>query len=171
MKRFPALFILLVILTSAMRAESPLGEAEDLIQDGLFKNTEEIHALSLNLTDPDRRYLINTYSKKAQIPGLVSLSLGLGAGSFMLGDTLGGWLGAAGDMFGLGLFAGFYISYGNTLRHNLSGQGERDPGYLALALAASSFTVIIGNRALQLGRTIFYADKYNAALRDSIGLR
>ena len=171
MKRSAVFISFLLILTSAARADSPLGEVEDLVQEGLFKNTEEIRTLSTTLTDPDRHYLFETYGKKAQIPGLLNLALGLGIGSFVQGDTTGGLLGAAGDILGIGLFVGFYISYGHSVQLNLSGQGELDPGYLALALAASSITVLIGNRAIQLGRAISYANRYNAALKDSIGLR
>ncbi len=171
MRRFTALTLVFCSLAIAAWAESPLGNVEDLIQDGLFKNSGEIRRLSATLTDPDRHYLIEEYGKRAQVPGLLNLALGLGIGSFVQGDRTGGLLGVAGDILGLSLFAGFYISYENTLRHNLSGQGLRDPGYLALAFAASSLVVITGNRAIQLGRAISYTNRYNETLKDSIGLR
>ena len=99
-------------------------------------------------------------------PFALNLLLGLGIGSFIQGDTAGGLIVAAGEVVGLSLLVGGYVTYYRHLQEPAYGDAP-----------SSSYVMMVGGAVLygaaRVAGLVFpftYADSFNKKLRQDLGI-
>ena len=97
------LFIFALFLSSmgfCFAEDGNLLEIQLLINNGLHKNYESIKEKSLSLTLNEKMFLFNSYEKNSGIPLVLNMATGLGIGSYIQGDAVGGTIQLSGAVLG-----------------------------------------------------------------------
>jgi len=123
-----------------------------LLDDGFYKNEEQIKTLATELTLEQKQFLFDRYEKPAISPFVMNLILGFGVGSYVQGDFLGGAIGTAGD-----------ILIGGPFLLMCASSGDEGEVHALFGLA------YVGLRVFQCVKPFSYAKKYNNRLTDALG--
>lgn len=166
-KRIIIALAILVICASFASADA-YKDVNGLIARGLTEqNIQKIKELSPQLTQ-SQKDSIYTWKKVSPITGAaMNLFLGFGSGSSMQGDKLHGTIFMVGDVICTGLIV-FDIIRHSTEEFNHSVFGDDEAGPMTLAIIG-----LVGAAGLRVWQTIqpiTYAKKYNAKLRDALGM-
>lgn len=180
------MFISLCALTNAEEAKEvripSLREISVLINNGLYKNEDEIYTLSSELTQQQKNILYDRFEQKPITPFLVNLLLGFGIGSYIQGDIKGGVISTAGDavtgityLIWLGNYSSDYSWYAESkLRTDYMAESEIERAEESLNTASTwvfvSGSALLGFRIFECIRPFFYAKKYNETLTDALGV-
>jgi hypothetical protein len=153
--------LLWFLAANAFGADSEIGKASDLIQKDLFRNAEEITAISGTLTDMERFALYTQYEKNARLPFVVNLVVGFGLGSFIQGDIAGAAIALTGDLLGVGLPLLGYACLMQNYYGYWSFTGGNEVIYAGY--------VLIGiTRIFESIRPFTFTQRYNETLRKSL---
>lgn len=139
-----------------------------LIEDGLFKNSGEIAENAKLLTIDERRDIYDDYKQDPTVAVIENVFIGCGLGSFLQGDSQGGWIGLCGDLAGLGL-----TIYGITIVHDDLYSDDpyttldpfQNKGFSCIMIGSAA---VLAVRIFELIRPIQYTGRYNAALRSAL---
>ncbi|MBQ0168076.1 MAG: P13 family porin [Treponema sp.] len=149
--------------------------AEDLLQDGLYENREELLSITPLLTPQERTLLFNNAKVSPIAATLENTFLGLGIGSFSVGDTTGGLIQLGCELGGAVLGAaslGYFLSYGFVgFIEIISGNPSEDTGTIVEASAVGMLIgagAFIGGRIYGIVRGIKYPNQYNRDLQDTL---
>jgi len=153
--------LVLFLAAHAFGADSEIGKVSDLIQENLFRNTEEIAAISGTLTDMERFTLYAQYEKDARLPFVLNLAIGFGLGSFIQGDIAGAAIALIGDLLGVGLPLLGYACLMQNYYGYWSFTGGNEVMYAGYALLGIT-------RIFESIRPFTFTHRYNAALKKSL---
>jgi len=155
MKKFFCMTLILLCTASvAFADESKVATISGMIKSNLFKNQDQIKALSEDLNTTEKMALYDRYKKDQWGPFALNLLLGAGIGSFIEGDNTGGLIALVADLSG---WAALIMPEVVSL--------YSDTKYL---LEAVGYVVIIGSRIFEIVRPFWYTAKYNSTLQDSL---
>jgi hypothetical protein len=151
------LVLCMFTLAAAAAQESSDGgkalfQVKMLIDDDLEANLPLIREAALDLSESDRFYLYQSEEKGAALPFAVNLLVGIGIGSYIQGDTVGGTTALVGE---LGSVVLMYMGAG-TMNEGLLYGG------------ALSFLVF---RIYELVRPFNYKSDYNRMLSSALDTR
>ena len=152
------LVLVLFTLTFAAVAEASsdgskaLFQVKMLIDDDLEGNLPLIREAAVDLTESDRFYLYQSEEKDVALPFVINLIVGVGIGSYIQGDTVGGTTALLGE---LGSVAIMYIGAGSLNEGLLYGG----------ALSLLCF------RIYELVRPFTYQKQYNQMLSSALNTR
>lgn len=106
--------------------------------------------------------------KKATLPVLLNILPGLGLGSFIQGDPLGGLVGLGGEVAGIGMAGyGLVFGYANLLGAIFTGMVGGDTSdsakgmELAVYVGIGGLVVWVGTKVFEIARPIVYARRFN----------
>ena len=160
------------------KAQQAFIRVSNWLDNGLDRNFLIIQNESLSLTAVQRINLFESYKKGAGGPFALNFLLGLGIGSFVQGDTVGGWIGVLGEaagiaalLYGVSLLpTDFFTPYYDDDDYDYSGYYYNDYDQLE---KASNF--MIGGAVLFAGIRIFewirpfvFAGSYNKKLEKAL---
>jgi hypothetical protein len=103
MVRFLILLMLATVYTVVAQDDDTLGNLECLIEESVYSNYDDIYQASSKLTNAQRAYLLDTYEGDPIYAMLMNGFVGLGIGSWVEGDPVGGWFGLVGELAGWGV--------------------------------------------------------------------
>ena len=163
------IFVMILALVCICSAQADAyKDVNKYISQGLSdQNILKIKELSPQLTQKEKDS-IYTWKKVSPLAGAgFNLVAGFGAGSFSQGDGLHGTLFLIGDAICTGLIIYDIVKHGvDEFNHSLFGGDAA--GDMKLALIG-----LIGGAGLRIWQTVhpfIYAKKYNAKLRDALGM-
>lgn len=146
--------------------------AEDLLEDGLYKNRDEILSLAPVLTPQEITLLYNKAKVSSVKDALENGLLGFGIGSFSSGDRKGGWIQLGCELGGVIVGGGSLIYLvGGMLVEVLTLGTDDSAGTVMLASAAGIViggAAFIGGRIYGIVRGIKYPKQYNKDLQETL---
>ncbi len=138
-----------------------------LIEDGLFENKNEIFEKSKGLEVNQKYMIYDEYEKNAGVPFACNLFLGLGIGSFIQGDRVGGLTALSGELIGFGsmllgstMTETVYDYYYDEYSTELSPAGA---GFMTFGLV-----LFLSTRIYELIRPFSFENDYNKTLKRSL---
>ncbi|MDH4262465.1 MAG: P13 family porin [Spirochaetia bacterium] len=156
MKKISVTFLFLFILmrTEGLFADSDtMIEVDNLIKYGRTYNKNLIIKKSQDLSSNEKNFLLEKNKIEAGIPVGLNLFLGLGIGSYVQGDTLGGIVGTLSDLFGVG--AMFASTAFMSPRYN---------SVIPASLILSGLGILAFSKVYQIVRPFTFANMKNAEL-------
>lgn len=168
MKRRVIFVVILALICICNAHADAYRDVNKYISQGLSdQNIQKIKELSPQLTQKEKDS-IYTWKRVSPLAGAgFNLVAGFGAGSFSQGDRLHGVIFLAGDAICTGLIIYDIVKHGvDEFNHSLFGgdaAGDMQLAMIGLIGAA-------GLRVWQTVQPIFYAKKYNAKLKDALGM-
>ena len=156
---------------------------EDLLDDGLYRNQEQILSAVPVLTPAELTLLYNKNRESALKDTLMNGLLGFGLGSFSAGDRKGGWIqlgcelgGAVLTVTSAGTILGnMVVLLFTAVPRGLSGQGSyNDDDNLGKMTAAAvlglvtGLGIFTGGRIYGIVRGIKYPKQYNKDLQETL---
>lgn len=147
----------------ATRPQASSQEVIFLIDRGLKENLSEIRTKASGL-DADQRYDIYSDKKKEPLVGfLLNFLVGLGIGSFVIGDSEGGITQLAGELIGLGVYI-----LGATMSAFM---GTNNPmGIVVLLAGIAGLVTMLVYRIGGWLRPFDYTKDYNAELQNALSI-
>lgn len=161
MKRIAIMLMVFCIVANVATADSVMGRVSGLIKDDLFKNAASIENESSQLTESEKLILYSDFKKDNILPFVLNFLVGIGLGSFIQGDSTGGWIAVAGDMAGIGLLAVGYVGALNSV-YGSSGYSS------GITMIGISEIILAGTRIFECIRPFTFASRYNTTLKKSI---
>ena len=110
----------------------------------------------VNYDNPDQLINYMRVRNNPTIPFSYNLLIGLGTGSFLQGDNVGGTIGLLGDLLTLGL-----MTYATA-------EDAYNPSEFTNNLLLASCAGFLASRVFQLIRPIFYASEYNKKMQNIV---
>lgn len=168
--------------SGAPAAASPAFDIDTLIRSGVFGNEDRIRDAAATLSEAERQQVYDEYRKPAFRYSLLNLVPGFGLGSFIQRDGFGGRICLAGDIVGIGgigvgyvgmIVTGFSIMI-DALFASASEEAEEDLEDASGAFTAFMIVFYCGiaifgsSKVFGAIRPIYYASKYNSALKSSL---
>ncbi|MBN8215598.1 MAG: P13 family porin [Spirochaetes bacterium] len=151
-----SLFSLLFFASADYLVAGDYSKAYEYLQKDPKKHEAELR-LILPTLDPGDRMALYGFAQKDILPGyLVNWLLGLGIGSFMQGDPLGGAIGLTGDLLSVGAMA-----TGVALLTPPYGGGNLTA---AAVCASAGLVVYLVSKVYQMFRPIYFVQRYNDQL-------
>jgi hypothetical protein len=163
MKKPMILFcVLLLSLSFVFASDSPVASISLLIDSDLSSNYDTISMESENLSDYEKMSLYSMHENSPTVPFVVNLLVGAGIGSFIQGDTKGGFTALITDVVGIGLYVtGFASAYSAaTVDGEVSDSGA--------ALMALGSAALLGARIYECIRPFSYSKQYNKQLHSAL---
>src|SRR5574344_1444647 len=169
------LFIIIGISSTSLcfseeQKQSAITFTGDLIEAGLFANKDRIEQEALNLTNEDKLLLYDQYNISPVAPYILNTFLGFGIGSFMEKDYAAGFTLLATDLtfctVALCTTIVAVLTYNNKDSYTSEEYTRKSDicrGIIYSMACANVVCSIIGGI-----RSIYYAKKYNAALRNAL---
>lgn len=156
------LCVFLVSLSALSAADSSVASISLMINSDLFANHDSISKESENLSDLEKMTLYSMHEDSPTIPFVVNLLVGGGIGSFIQGDTKGGFTALLTEVIGAGLYVvGFSDAYSSAINN-----GEASAGGTAMMLVGAS--VLLGGRIYECIRPFSYSKAYNNQLHSAL---
>lgn len=151
---------------SAAPATTPKGSSSEviyLIDKDLKGNFSAIQTKASDLSS-DQRYFIYTEKKKEPLIGfLLNFLIGLGIGSFVIGDSVGGMNQLIGELIGIGV-SGLSAGIGSAM-------GTSNPLAFVFALAAlGGLVTLLVYRIGGWIRPFDYTKEYNNELQNALNI-
>lgn len=156
------LCVLLVSLSVLSAADSSVASISLMIDSDLFANHDAIGKESANLSDLEKMTLFSMHEDSPTIPFVVNLLVGGGIGSFIQGDTQGGFRALLTEVVGLGLYA---VGVADVYSSAANGV-EASAGGAAMVLIGAS--VLLGGRIYECIRPFSYSKAYNNQLHSAL---
>jgi len=159
--------------TEVEQTQSVKPKVDFLINLGLKQNAYKIMELSVQLTDFEKMDLYKSYQKTPLVPVLLNTFVGFGAGSYFIGDKVGGIIGTSLDIVIDSLFViGTIFSITNATQKAAqdvlsNNKNNEDTGIDPLIPISIIF---VAARAFEGIRANSYVKKYNKLLSDSLGI-
>lgn len=117
-----------------------------------------------NMDSSQKMFYYNQYEKGVTAPLLLNILVGLGVGSFVEGDTVGGTTALVGDILSALIFYGGYASV-YTAAMNEDDSGLAASGTLSMI---AGMLGMIGFRIYEIVRPIVYTKEYNRQLSNAM---
>lgn len=163
MKKFVCTLIAASLLAMPTQAaQSNSMEIMRMIDQGLEMNDKQIATASNSLSESDRLTIFTAKKKEPLLPFVLNLILGLGIGSFALGDNQGGGIELIGEIGGIAL-----VGLGSAMKAN--------DAQSVTTVSAGPTVIIVGGilvagfRLFGLTRPFFFAGSYNDKLQTVLG--
>ncbi|MDH4262645.1 MAG: P13 family porin [Spirochaetia bacterium] len=129
------------------------SDVRSLIAAGLMENRTTIYKKSAFLSDDERGFIYNHYSKEATTAFALNWFIGFGLGSFLQGDNSGGQVALWGELGSVGLFiAGIAAIHGDT----------------GVAIGSTGMLAFLGFKLFEMFRPWSFAEVYNKKLGESL---
>ena len=159
-----AAVLMLFALNAFAQSSSVEMRVNMLIDDGLYRNMDEITAEALGLNQDQRYMLYSAHEEDPMIPFVLSLLVGMGVGSYVQGDLTGGLISTGLDLAGI---AAVYVGYMMLATTILDDPYDSmyDMPVVEMSLILGGVAVISFSRVFQLVRPFTYAERYNHDLR------
>ena len=126
---------------------------------------ENIETLLPSLTDFEKTVLYYKYIKEPGTGAMLNTSVGLGIGSFVMGDKVGGGIGLGGELAGYSLMLTGQIMMDAPETSKLS-----DPD-MGMILKYTGMAVVGITKVFEMIRPYTYCEKFNQQLWDAFGIR
>lgn len=174
--------ILVVMLTTCLFAKDSYvtsteegQKAEDLLKEGLYKNEQQLRTIAPLLTPAEIALLYDKSKESPITTTLLNGIIGLGVGSFVAGDTKGGWiqlgLEGGGAILAITSF-GYFITYGVTgIIDAIFGKEDDKTGIMIGAASVGMIAGVgafIGGRFYGIVRGVKYPRQYNRDLEKTL---
>ena len=157
---------MLCLLSVAVGAQSNVSgreaQIDRLVQEGLDANFDEIRAASGSLSLDQRLRLYFRHETNPKLPIAVNLFAGFGIGSFVQGDSVGGWVGLTADSVAL-------VATGAGIILNVTDTSSSD-WPRGLGLFSAGLVTLSVYRVFQLIRPARYSRRHNELLRHALGV-
>lgn len=138
------------------------SQVQALINKGLFKNADEISALSQSLT-PSEAQMLYARNEKQAWQTVFNWLIGFGVGSWIQGDTVGGLTATLGQTSGLGLLIGGAVLTFSSVDDMVDGDYGKFIG--GCTLMGVGLALDIGFQIFSIIRGALYPQRYNSTLR------
>lgn len=178
MKKTILFLILLLIIVTSVSADSLILDTFISLGKGIKKmDTRGVSFRGLenklseyDITTMNKQERLDTYNmlkQKSFGPSMLSLGLGFGSGSRMVGDVLGHYVGVLADPISLvGSLTGLFLG---ALANEYSTQDSGSSDLISTVVLVS-VGVFVVSRIIQVVSVPIHVARYNAKLRESLGL-
>jgi hypothetical protein len=160
MKRIIVGALILALAAASFAQGQDTARVGALIDGGVAKNYEAIRAASGEIDLGQRQRLYESKKNQPWIPMAVNFAVGLGIGSFIQKDPVGGFISLGGDMLSLGAVLG------GILLSTSPGSLGQAAGY-AIWGGLAFFSAV---RIFEVAWPLVYATTYNGRLRSALDL-
>lgn len=165
-KLYLVLFLLQVV---SIFAEEKIMRIEYLLNDGLYKNYNEISQLSVELSENEKYMILNDHQKNAGWPFVANFVFGCGIGSFIQGDNFGGFLALSGDLVGSSIiFLNYLVPYGIWFGKRSEADFYISPFYTDKNVILLATGLLLTTRIFELIRPWVFSSSYNNKLRNAL---
>lgn len=155
------LCVFLVSLSVLSASDSSYASISLMIDSDIFDNYDKISKETENLTDYEKMSLFSMHENSPTIPFVVNLLVGAGIGSFIQGDTKGGFTALLTEVIGAGLYVAGVASYSSAiLNGEVSGSGAT-----MMMIGAGA---LLGGRIYECIRPFSYSKEYNNQLHSAL---
>ena len=121
--------------------------------------------------DEDRRLFYENNKKSVLLPFILNSTVGLGLGSFIQGDLLGGISLFSCDALGVGLLAyGIYSRYQFNKLPDVQKESESKMGLIAISLIGIGGTTMLLTRIFGMVLSFTYANSMNQKLQEDLAI-
>ncbi|AEV28042.1 Borrelia membrane protein P13 [Sphaerochaeta pleomorpha str. Grapes] len=163
MKKPIVLFcVVLFSLSLVFASDSPVASISLMIDANLSGNYDKISEESESLSAYEKMSIFSMHESSPTLPFVVNLLVGAGIGSFIQGDSKGGFTALITEVVGVGLYAAGYASVYSTA----SLDGELSAGGSALMLLGVG--ALLGGRIYEWIRPFSYSKQYNNQLHSAL---
>lgn len=158
-KTLVLLCVFFASFSALFASDSSVASISLMIGSDFQTNYDYISKESVKLTDFERMSLYSIHENSPTVPFVVNLLVGAGIGSFIQGDSKGGYIGLVSDIAALGIYS---IGYSQVL----SSDSEISTRGTFLTIVGAG--ILLGSKIYQCIRPFSYSKDYNKRLSSAL---